>query len=83
MKPSRPGASWVVFAAALGFLAGMLVMAAIVVMFPTGAAAVAAPLTQAATKVEVKPTKKEEPTPVAPPPITASSPPPEVDRLSQ
>ncbi len=38
MKPSRPGASWVVFAAALGFLAGMLVMAAIVVMFPSGAA---------------------------------------------
>ena len=37
MKPSRPGASWVVFAAALGFLAGMLVMAAIVVMFPAGA----------------------------------------------
>lgn len=68
MKPSRPGASWVVFAAALGFLAGMLVMAAIVVVFPSGAV----------TKVEVKPTTKEEPTPVSPPPVTASSPPPEV-----
>jgi murein DD-endopeptidase MepM/ murein hydrolase activator NlpD len=78
MKPSRPGASWVVFAAALGFLAGMLVMAAIVVMFPSGAASVAAPATAVATKVEVKPTKKEEPTPVSPPAITASSPPPEV-----
>jgi peptidoglycan LD-endopeptidase LytH len=78
MKPSRPGASWVVFAAALGFLAGMLVMAAIVVMFPSGAAAVAAPMTQAATKVEVKPTKKEEPTPVSPPSTAALSPPPAV-----
>ena len=78
MKPSRAGASWVVFAAALGFLAGMLVMAAIVVIFPSGAAAVAAPLTQAAAKVEVKPTKKEEPTPVSPPPTAALSPPPAV-----
>ncbi len=78
MKPSRPGASWVVFAAALGFLAGMLVMAAIVVMFPSGAASVVAPSTDAAAKVEVKPTKKEEPRPVSPPPVTASSPPTEV-----
>ena len=77
MKPSRPGASWVVFAAALGFLAGMLVMAAIVVMFPSGAAPVAAPSPEAANKVEVKPTKKEEPTPVARPPAGASSPLPE------
>ena len=78
MKPSRPGAAWVVFAAALGFLAGMLVMAAIVVMFPSGAASVVAPSTNTQAKVEVKPTKKEEPTPVSPPPVTASSPPPEV-----
>jgi murein DD-endopeptidase MepM/ murein hydrolase activator NlpD len=77
MKPSRPGVSWVVFAGALGFLAGMLVMAAIVVMFPSGAAAVAAPATQATAKVEVKPTKKQEPAPVSPPAITAASPPPE------
>lgn len=78
MKPSRPGASWVVFAAALGFLAGMLVMAAIVVIFPSGAASIAAPLSDAVTRVEVKPTKKDEPTPVSPPPATASAPPPEV-----
>ena len=78
MKPSRPGASWVVVAAALGFLAGMLVMAAIVVMFPTGAASVVAPSAGAAAKIEVKPTKKGEPTPVSPPPVTGSSPPPEV-----
>ena len=78
MKPSRPGASWVVFAAALGFLAGMLVMAAIVVMFPSGAASVTAPLNDAVTRVEVKPTKKDEPTPVSLPPATTASPPPEV-----
>lgn len=76
MKPTRPGASWIVFAAALGFVAGMLVMAAIVVIFPSGAAAVAAPLAQASTKVEVKPTKKEEPTPVSPPPAAMMAAPP-------
>jgi len=43
-------------------------------MFPTGAAAVAEPLIQAAPrKVEVKPTKKEEPAPVAPPPSAATT----------
>jgi murein DD-endopeptidase MepM/ murein hydrolase activator NlpD len=52
----------------MGFIAGMLVMAAVVTMFPEGVAAVGEPLVQAApTKVEVKPTKKEEPSPVAPP----------------
>jgi murein DD-endopeptidase MepM/ murein hydrolase activator NlpD len=67
--------SWMVFAAAMGFLAGMLVMAALVTIFPSGAAAVAEPLIQAAPrKVEVKPTKKEEPAPVAPP-STAVAPP--------
>jgi len=49
-------------------------MAALVTMFPTGAAAVAEPLIQAAPrKVEVKPTKKEEPAPVAPPPSAATT----------
>jgi len=58
-----------VFAAAMGFLGGMMVMAALVTMFPLGAAAVAEPFVQAAPrKVEVKPTKKEEPAPVTPPP---------------
>jgi len=58
----------------MGFLGGMMVMAALVTMFPTGAAAVAEPLIQAAPrKVEVKPTKKEEPAPVAPPPSAATT----------
>ena len=70
-------ASWIVFAAAMGFLGGMMVMAALVTMFPSGAAAVAEPLVQAAPrKVEVKPTKKEEPAPVSPPPAGRRRPPP-------
>ena len=78
MKPqkaqARPASSWLVFAAAMGFLGGMMVMAALVTMFPSGAAAVTEPLVQAAPrKVEVKPTKKEEPAPVAPPPPAATA----------
>src|SRR4051794_18078770 len=75
------------FAAAMGFLAGMLVMAALVTVFPSGAAAAADSLVQAAPhKVEVKPTKKDEPTPVAPPPGAVVPPAPvaaglEVDEL--
>jgi len=62
-------APWMIFAAAIGFLGGMLVMAAVVTMFPEGAARVAEPMIQAAPKkVEVKPTKAEEPTPVVAPP---------------
>lgn len=82
--PERSGSvtSWLVFAAALGFLAGMLVMAAVVTIFPSGAAIVAdAPVEAsstdaAAAKVEVKPSLKETPPAVtAPPtPITAASP---------
>ena len=73
-RPLRPATSWIVFAAAMGFLGGLMVMAALVTMFPTGAAAVAEPLIQAAPrKVEVKPTKKEEPAPVAPPPPGATT----------
>ena len=64
----RPAASWIVFATALGFLGGMMVMAALVTMFPAGAAAVGSPLVEAAPrKVEVKPTRKDEPAPLAPP----------------
>jgi peptidoglycan LD-endopeptidase LytH len=74
-KPARPATSWIVFAAAIGFLGGMMVMAALVTIFPYGAAAVAEPLVQAAPrKVEVKPTKKEEPAPVAPPASTVTPP---------
>jgi peptidoglycan LD-endopeptidase LytH len=73
-KRLRPAASWLVFAAAMGFLGGMMVMAALVTMFPSGAAAVTEPLVQAAPrKVEVKPTRKEEPAPVAPPPPAATT----------
>jgi murein DD-endopeptidase MepM/ murein hydrolase activator NlpD len=73
-KAPKAATSWLVFAAAMGFLGGMLVMAALVTMFPAGAAAVAEPLIQAAPrKVEVKPTKKDEPAPVAPPPAAATT----------
>ena len=68
-KLPAPRPSWLVFAASLGFLAGMLVMAAIVVIFPSGAAMVASPNVEAASaEVEVKPTPKTEPRPVSPPP---------------
>jgi murein DD-endopeptidase MepM/ murein hydrolase activator NlpD len=74
----RPRTSWLAFAASLGFLAGMMVMAAVVTIFPSGAVLVTdAPLAAAegtprlttapATKdIEVKPTLKEPP-PVTPP----------------
>jgi murein DD-endopeptidase MepM/ murein hydrolase activator NlpD len=65
----RPATSWIVFAAAIGFLGGMLVMAALVTIFPTGAVNVAATAVEAADqKIEVKPTRKGEPAAVAPPP---------------
>ena len=67
-----PRTSWLVFAASLGFLAGMLVMAAVVTIFPSGAAVVtnAAASAPAAEKadVEVRPSMKETPPAVEPPP---------------
>jgi murein DD-endopeptidase MepM/ murein hydrolase activator NlpD len=79
--PARKGSasSWLVFAAALGFLGGMLVMAAVVTIFPSGAAIVADAPVEAASgkaavgkaappKVDVKPTLMEMPPPVSPPP---------------
>lgn len=77
-KQQPPRASWLVFAASLGFLAGMLVMAAIVTIFPSGAAVVANPPLAAAAvdrapaatenvEVEVKPSLKETPPPVTEP----------------
>ena len=71
-----PRTSWLVFAASLGFLAGMLVMAAVVSIFPSGAAVVANPPLAAAVatpapaekvEVEVKPSLKETPPPVTAP----------------
>src|SRR5688572_10691771 len=70
----NPKPSWLVFAASLGFLAGMLVMAAVVTIFPSGAVIVTdAPLAAAEPKspdrnaVEVKPSLKETPPAVSPP----------------
>lgn len=70
---ARPSSSWLVFAAALGFLAGMLVMAAVVTIFPGGAAAVADRAVEAsASEIEVRPSRNE-PLPVTPPPRDASA----------
>ena len=70
-RPAKPRSSWLVFAASLGFLAGMLVMAAVVTIFPAGAALVTnAPLAAAETtadEVTVKPSLKETPPAVSPP----------------
>lgn len=63
----------------MGFLGGMVVMAAIVTMFPSGAASVAEPIVGAVSpktvspKIEVKPTKDEEPAPVSPPPAAPAT----------
>ena len=69
--------SWLVFAAAIGFLGGMLVMAAIVAVFPSGAASVADVPVEASSgqavaspppaKVQVKPSLKETPPAVTAP----------------
>ena len=78
----RPVTSSLVFRVALGFLAGMVVMAAVVRIFPAGAgimsttpvdtlAAVAAP--EQNVEVEVKPSLKETPPAVTPPSTDASS----------
>jgi murein DD-endopeptidase MepM/ murein hydrolase activator NlpD len=82
----RPRTSWLAFAASLGFLAGMLVMAAVVTIFPAGAAIVTnAPLAAAETpttriptapatsEIEVKPTLKEPPAVSPPEPELKSS----------
>jgi peptidoglycan LD-endopeptidase LytH len=85
----RNDRSWIVFSASIGFLAGMLVMAALVAVFPSGAGEITAPSVQAAPrKVEVKPTKAEEPAPVAPPSTAIAAPAPatsgtEVEDLRQ
>jgi murein DD-endopeptidase MepM/ murein hydrolase activator NlpD len=78
----RPTTSGLVIGVALGFLAGMVVMAAVVTIVPAGApivattpakavAAVAAP--EDNVEVEVKPSLKETPPAVTPSPTDASS----------
>ena len=64
-----PRTSWLVFAASLGFLAGMLVMAAVVTIFPSGAAVVTNTPVAAADpqEVKVRPSLTETPPPVSPP----------------
>ena len=82
-RRTPPRTSWLVFAGSIGFLAGMLVMAAIVTIFPSGAgmagntplAAASAPAARPddaeKTEVEVRPSLKETPPPVEPPPPDA------------
>jgi murein DD-endopeptidase MepM/ murein hydrolase activator NlpD len=78
-SPPRSIYSWLIFAASLGFLAGMLVMAALITIFPKSAALVDDGRVEAASpKIEVKPTKKEEPAPVVAPPPDVASPVPAV-----
>jgi murein DD-endopeptidase MepM/ murein hydrolase activator NlpD len=80
----KPQTSWLAFAAAMGFLAGMLVMAAVVVIFPAGAALVTNTPVAAAEprEVEVKPSLKETPPPVSPPPPEVKAAAPSVPVMS-
>ena len=83
VQRSRPKTSWLAFAAAIGFLAGMLVMAAVVVIFPAGALVTDAPLSAAEPRaVEVKPSLKETPPAVSPPPPAMSAPAPSAPVMS-
>jgi peptidoglycan LD-endopeptidase LytH len=77
----RPALSWIVFAVAMGFLGGMIVMAALVTIFPAGAAIVTQPLIEAAPRtVEVRPTNGKEPAPVMPPPAAGATTEPTIAR---
>ena len=81
----QPAPSWIAFAAAIGFLGGMMVMAALVTMFPSSGAAIVAETTVEAAdqKVKVKPTNKKEPPPVTPPPATVVIPELSADPIAQ
>ena len=69
-------ASWIVFAAAIGFLGGMMVMAALVTMFPSGAAIVAEPLIQARRgRSKSSRRRRRSRAPVTPPPPASRRPP--------
>lgn len=71
----RPDISWLTLAAGLGFVAGMLVMAALVTIFPTGVSAVTQPLAKSSDGTVVVKTSQDEPSPVeAPPPAWAPTP---------
>ncbi len=78
---ARPGPaySWVAYAAAGGFLAGMVVMAALFTIFPSPGRQVAAPTTDAAGQTrpspveEVRPSAIETPPAVSPPAPTSAA----------
>lgn len=87
MEKGRPSRTWLVFAASCGFLAGMLVMAALFAIFPdetrpafaeTAAGKQAfessAAVPPATKPNEVKPTPAEEPAPIAPAPQAVAIP---------
>ena len=72
-RATRLDRSWVVFAAAIGFLAGMLVMAAVVTIVPSGGGVLGdRPVEAAAADVDVKPSPKGEPPPVTSPAAPAT-----------
>ena len=79
MKGSkRPAYAWLVYAAAGGFVLGMLVMAALFAIFPKGPLAFADTRTEAASRSEspvaaVRPSAREVPAAVAPPAQTVAA----------
>ncbi len=72
--------SWLVYMAAGGFIAGMVVMAALFTVFPAGPLATVESATEAASRpaastvTEVRPTAKEEAPAVSPPAQTVAVP---------
>jgi len=81
MKPTRrPAYSWLASAGAAGFVAGMLVMAALFTIFPAGTRELTDPLTEAASGppaspvAKIRPSAVETPPAVSPPVLTAAVP---------
>ena len=75
---TRPAYSWLVYAAAGGFVLGMVVMAALFAIFPMGPLTFADSATEAATRPEspvttVRPSAREVPAAVAPPAQTVAA----------
>ena len=75
---TRPAYSWLVYAAAGGFVLGMVVMAALFAIFPMGPLTFADARTEAASRLEspvatVRPSAREVPAAVAPPAQTVAA----------
>jgi murein DD-endopeptidase MepM/ murein hydrolase activator NlpD len=75
---TRPAYSWLVYAAAGGFVLGMVVMAALFTIFPMGPLEFADTRTEAASRTEspvaaVRPSAREVPAAVAPPAQTVAA----------